>query len=170
MELPSKKITYVKIKVEEIRSSISKININNYTVKEIGSSIDYEIAMEKTVENNSLVNNIKNSFDKPIHNVDNIIHNKFDEKDLLNNPLKLSFMNNLLRQYQFSEEFLIKTVLYYDSWKCIRTQNNLSPYFCFRYLYDNDSDSGDDWTDFSEIYKYLLKRKWGSYPHFLSTF
>ena len=58
--------TEKKIKVEEIRSSISKININNYTVKEIGSSIDYEIAMEKTVENNSLVINIKNSLEKDL--------------------------------------------------------------------------------------------------------
>jgi hypothetical protein len=58
------------------------------------------------------------------------------EHELLNCPNKLSSMNNLLKYNQFSEEFLIKTRIYYDSWKCIRTQNNLSPYFCFRYLYD----------------------------------
>lgn len=83
------------------------------------------------------------------------------EIDLLNNPNKLSFMNNLLMRYQFSEEFLIKTRIYYDSWKCIRRQDNLSPYFCFRYLYDTpEFDSADDWTDYNEIYEYLKKRNY----------
>ncbi len=67
-------------------------------------------------------------------------------------------MNNLLSKYQFSQEFLIKTVAYYDSWKCLRYQNNLSPEFCFKYLYDNDTDSADDWTDYNDINEYLLKR------------
>lgn len=81
------------------------------------------------------------------------------EIDLLNNPNKLSSMNYLLMKYQFSEEFLIKTRIYYDSWKCIRRQDNLSPYFCFRYLYDTpEFDSADDWTDYNEIYEYLKKR------------
>ena len=57
--------------------------------------------------------------------------NKQLEMDLLNDPEKLSYMNNLLSKYQFSQEFLIKTVGYYDSWKCLRYQNNLSPEFCF---------------------------------------
>jgi hypothetical protein len=50
------------------------------------------------------------------------------EIDLLNNPEKLSFMSNLLKEHQFSEEFLIETICYYDSWRCLRTQKNLSPY------------------------------------------
>ncbi len=50
------------------------------------------------------------------------------ENELLNNPQKLSFMNNLLKEHQFSETFLIETIYYYDSWKCLRTQKNLSPY------------------------------------------
>jgi hypothetical protein len=82
------------------------------------------------------------------------------EQELLDNPNKLSFMNNLLTEHQFSEEFLIKTIDYYDSWKCLRSQNNLSPYFCFRYLYDNDTDSADDWTDFNMISNYLKKRNY----------
>lgn len=78
------------------------------------------------------------------------------EQYLNDNPSKLSFMNNYLKQYQFSEEFLIKNRIYYDSWKCIRTQKNLSPYFCFRYLYDTpEYDSADDWTDYTEIENYL---------------
>jgi hypothetical protein len=82
------------------------------------------------------------------------------EKELLNDESKLSFMNNLLSKYQFSEDFLIKTILYYDSWKCLRSQKNLSPYFCFRYLYDNETDSADDWTDYNQIYDYLKKRNY----------
>lgn len=83
------------------------------------------------------------------------------EQELLNCPNKLSFMNNLLKYNQFSEEFLIKTRIYYDSWKCIRTQNDLSPYFCFKYLYDRqDLDSADDWTDYTEVYNYLKKRNY----------
>ena len=82
------------------------------------------------------------------------------EKELLNDPNKLSFMHSLLRQHQFSEEFLIETIYYYDSWKCLNTQHNLSPYFCFRYLYDNDTDSADDWTDYTQIKNYLLKRNY----------
>lgn len=77
------------------------------------------------------------------------------EEELLNSPEKLSYMNNLLRKNQFSEDFLIKTIHYYDSWKCLNSQKNLSPFFCFRYLYDNDTDSADDWTDYNQIYEYL---------------
>jgi hypothetical protein len=82
------------------------------------------------------------------------------ERELLNNSAKLSFMNNLLREYQFTEEFLIKTINYYDSWVCINSQYNLTPYFCFKYLYDNDTDSADNWTDYNTIYKYLKKRNY----------
>lgn len=82
------------------------------------------------------------------------------EIDLLNNPNKLSFMNNLLHNNQFSEFFLMETISYYDSWKCLRTQKNLSPYFCFRYLYDNDTDSADDWTDYNTIYRYLKEKNY----------
>lgn len=82
------------------------------------------------------------------------------EIELLNNPNKLSHMQSLLRDHQFSEEFLIKTIGYYDSWRCLRTQKNLSPYFCFKYLYDNDTDSADDWTDYNQIKEYLLDRNY----------
>lgn len=81
------------------------------------------------------------------------------EEELLNDDKRLSFMDNLLREYQFSEEFLIKTRIYYDSWKCMRTQKNLSPHFCFYYLYDRQEyDSADDWTDFNQVKNYLQKR------------
>jgi hypothetical protein len=88
-----------------------------------------------------------------------------DQKELdllLKSPDRLCFMNSLLSQYQFPEDFLIKTICYYDSWKCLRSQWDLSPYFCFRYLYDNDTDSADDWTDYNEILLYLLERKYSN--------
>jgi hypothetical protein len=78
------------------------------------------------------------------------------EKYLSENKNLLSFMNNLLQKNQFTEEFLIKYRLYYDSWKCLRNQTNLSPYFCFRYLYDTQEyDSADDWTDYNDVLRYL---------------
>lgn len=82
------------------------------------------------------------------------------EIELLNKPNELSFMNNLLFKHQFTENFLIKSRCYYDSWKCLRSQNNLSPYFCFRYLYDSDDDSADDWTDYNDVIEYFRKQKY----------
>jgi hypothetical protein len=83
------------------------------------------------------------------------------EYDLLNNPSELSSMNNLLKIYQFSEDFLIKTRIYYDSWKCLKFQNNLSLYFCVHYLYNTpEYDSADDWTDYNQIVDYLTKRNY----------
>jgi hypothetical protein len=81
------------------------------------------------------------------------------EQYLNDNPSKLSFMNNYLKEYQFSEDFLIKHRIYYDSWKCIRTQKALRPYFCFRYPYDTpEYDSADDWTDYGQVYRYLKEK------------
>lgn len=77
------------------------------------------------------------------------------EKYLLSNKNLLSWMNNLLQQNEFTEDFLIKTKPYYDSWKCLRNQSNLSIYFCFRYLYDSPDDSVDDWTDYNDVLKYF---------------
>lgn len=78
------------------------------------------------------------------------------EKTLLENKNILSWMNNLLQQNEFTEDFLIKSRPYYDSWKCLRNQSNLSPYFCFRYLYDTEEyDSADNWTDYEDVIRYL---------------
>ena len=54
------------IHVEEIRSSISKLNINNYTVKEFGAPNNFEISMENSINNNEFVNNIKNKLEKDL--------------------------------------------------------------------------------------------------------
>ena len=80
------------------------------------------------------------------------------EAYLLNNTNKLTYMNNLLYQYDFSEEFLIKSREYYDSWKCLKSQSKLSPYFCFYYLYDREEyDSADNWTSYTDVYDYLIR-------------
>jgi hypothetical protein len=78
------------------------------------------------------------------------------ENYLLSDKNLLSWMNNLLQQNEFSEDFLIKTRPYYDSWKCLRNQSNLSVYFCFRYLYDTEEyDSADNWTDYNDVIRYF---------------
>ncbi len=87
-----------------------------------------------------------------------------DEFDaLLNSPEQLYFMNELLEKYQFNEDFLIKTVEYYNPKKCLDTQWYLSPYFCFRYLYDSDTDSSDDLVDYDLILRYLLDKNYKIY-------
>jgi preprotein translocase SecF subunit len=54
------------IHVEEIRGSISKLNINNYTVKEFGAPNNFEISMETIVNNNEFVNTIKSNLEKDL--------------------------------------------------------------------------------------------------------
>jgi hypothetical protein len=85
------------------------------------------------------------------------------EKDILKDTNRLPSVNYLLHNHQFSEEFLAKTIEYYDSWICLRTQKNLTPAFCFEYLYDNNTDSADNWTDFADILKYFQKQ-WPEKP------
>lgn len=80
------------------------------------------------------------------------------EQEILNDPKQLTSVQVLLYKHQFSEEFLAKTVEYYDSWICLKTQQHLTPQFCFQYLYDNDTDSADNWTDFNDILRYFQKR------------
>jgi hypothetical protein len=79
-----------------------------------------------------------------------------EETQLLNDKSFLVSMNYSLYKRSFSEEFLAKTLEYYDSWICLKTQKHLTPYFCFRYLYDNDTDSADNWTDYNDIVKYFV--------------
>jgi hypothetical protein len=80
------------------------------------------------------------------------------EVELLNHKEYNKFINIYIKYRQFSEEFLTKTIDYYDSWNCLKYQKNLSPYFCFRYLYDNKTDSADNWTDYNDIINYLSKQ------------
>ena len=84
------------------------------------------------------------------------------EKEILETPNILNYINNLLRVRQFSEEFLIKTRNYYNANVCIKTQNNLSPEFCFKYLYDNDVDSEENKLDFNDISNYLKRNNYSN--------
>jgi hypothetical protein len=88
--------------------------------------------------------------------------NQIELEHLLQSPNKLKQMDDLLNKYQFPESFLVKTINYYNPLVCLRTQLNLSPYFCFRYLYNTNNDSYDTWTDYSEIYKYLTERNYST--------
>ena len=78
-----------------------------------------------------------------------------EETQLLNDKSFLVSLNYSMYKKSFSEEFLSKTLEYYDSWICLKTQKDLTPYFCFRYLYDNNTDSADNWTDYNDIAKYF---------------
>ena len=81
---------------------------------------------------------------------------EFEKYLLTREDLLSSEINKLMSDNEFTEDFLTKTRIYYDSWKCIRTQKNLSPYFCFYWLYDRQNyDSADDWTDYNQVFNYL---------------
>ncbi len=82
-----------------------------------------------------------------------------DEDVILSNVKNYIYVSQLLKFRQFSEEFLIKTLDYYDSWECLKTQKNLSPNFCFKYLYDKSTDTKDNWTDYNDIVRYLNKQQ-----------
>jgi hypothetical protein len=77
------------------------------------------------------------------------------EEEILNSPRILSSLQSLMYQRQFSIPFLEKTAEWYDSWICLRTQKGLTPQFCFRYLFDNGTDSADNWTDYNDIVRYF---------------
>ena len=81
------------------------------------------------------------------------------EHILLSTPEYLIYIENLMRYRQFTEDFLIKTVHYYRSKCCLKTQKSLTPYFCFRYLYDNDPDYKDDWTCYNDIIDYFQENQ-----------
>ena len=77
------------------------------------------------------------------------------EEEILGNSRILSILGILMYDRQFSIPFLEKTTEWYDSWICLRTQKGLTPQFCFRYLFDNGTDSADNWTDFNDIVRYF---------------
>jgi hypothetical protein len=77
------------------------------------------------------------------------------EDEILKDESFLSCLGSSLYLRQFSLDFLAKTSEWYDSWLCLRSQKGLTPEFCFRYLYDNGTDSADDWTDYNDIKKYF---------------
>ena len=63
--------------------------------------------------------------------------------------------NNKIKLYQFSEKNLIKNIKYVSSNICLENQINLSPYFCFRYLYNNITESIHNRVYYNEIIDYF---------------
>lgn len=84
--------------------------------------------------------------------------NNINEIDILKNDKYLTNINSILKIRQFSEEFLIKTLEYFDPIICLKYQKNLSPYFCFKYLYDSKYSDTDNWISYNEIIDYLSKQ------------
>jgi hypothetical protein len=84
--------------------------------------------------------------------------NKLTENDILKNKEYMNRLSNILKIRQFSEDFLKETLDYYDPWICLKYQKNLSPYFCFRYLYDNNLGFADNWIGYYDIINYLSKQ------------
>jgi len=66
--------------------------------------------------------------------------------------------NNKIKLYQFSEKILIKNIKYISSNVCLENQINLSPYFCFRYLYNNITESIHNRVFYNEIIDYFKKK------------
>ena len=80
-------------------------------------------------------------------------------QDIFNKKENWRLMNNYLQLYQIPENILIKTIDYYDSNLCLKTQHNLKRAFCFNYLYNKESDMEDNKVDYNDIiayYKYKL--------------
>ena len=63
--------------------------------------------------------------------------------------------NNKIKLYKFSEKNLIKNIKYISSNVCLENQINLSPYFCFRYLYNNITESIHNRVYYNEIIDYF---------------
>jgi hypothetical protein len=82
------------------------------------------------------------------------------EEELLDNTDYYPYISSLLQYRQFSEDFLSKTIYFYNSWNCIKFKKNLTPYFCFRYLYDNKTDSCDNWSSYDDIEEYFKNSKY----------
>ena len=78
-------------------------------------------------------------------------------EQILADPTLLAQVNTLLDRRHFSLDFLAATAEWYDSWICLRSQPHLTPTFCFRYLYDNGTDSADNWTDSNDIARYFSR-------------
>jgi hypothetical protein len=91
--------------------------------------------------------------------MNNIRDVEFEKYLLTREDLLSRNINTLLSDNEFTEDFLEKIRIYYDSWRCLRRQKNLSPYFCFYWLYDRQEyDSADDWTDYNQVYEYLKNK------------
>ena len=67
--------------------------------------------------------------------------------------------NNKIKINQFSEKFLIKNLKYFSSKVCLENQINLTPYFCFRYLYNNITEPLHNRVYYNNIIEYFRKKR-----------
>ena len=69
----------------------------------------------------------------------------------------MEVFNNKIKLYQYDENYLINNIKYYNSNVCLEYQNNLSPYFCFRYLYNNITEPIEHRVYYNNIIEYFKK-------------
>ena len=67
--------------------------------------------------------------------------------------------NNKIKNYQFSEKYLIKNIKYFNSNVCLENQMYLTPYFCFRYLYNNITEPIENRVYYNNIIDYFKNIK-----------
>ena len=66
--------------------------------------------------------------------------------------------NNKIKKNQYSEKDLIKNLKYFSSNICLENQKNLTPYFCFRYLYNNITEPINNRVYYNDIIDYFRKK------------
>ena len=85
------------------------------------------------------------------------------EEEILKTEYYTFYMKYMIRNRQFTENFLIRTHNLYESSDCIDNQTSLSPYFCFKYLLQNPNDSAEESVTIYDILRYITK----TYPNIL---
>lgn len=71
----------------------------------------------------------------------------------------MEIFNNNIKLYQFSEKYLIKNIKYFNSNVCLENQLYLTPYFCFRYLYNNITEPIQNRVYYNNIIDYFKNTK-----------
>ena len=64
-------------------------------------------------------------------------------------------LNNNLKLYYFNENYLISHIDNINSNICLEYQRNLSPYFCFRYLYNRYDENLEHKVYYNNIIEYF---------------
>ena len=67
--------------------------------------------------------------------------------------------NNKLKINQYDENYLIDNLKYFNSNICLEYQKQLSPYFCFRYLYDNKTEPIKNRVYYNDIIEYFKNKQ-----------
>ena len=67
--------------------------------------------------------------------------------------------NNKLKIIQYDENYLIDNLQFFNSNVCLEYQKQLSPYFCFRYLYNNKTEPIKNRVYYNNIIDYFKNKK-----------